>query len=264
MELEQINIIIKKAEIGEENDIYNILIGAFGNRYIRFTIFQSEKSVNHLRQMIINQGKENNFIFTAKRMEILGFYYAVQRKDELFLNYIAVHSKFRRQGIGQMLLDHYEKLAKFLNLNKCALNVFESNKKVLEWYISNGYEIQKRTYLARINLEKIKIKKLFNGILIDKNAYLEAEKLEKEQGFSKFDLYYKKNHIQLGIIGGDTFKILKDGGFSFEEVAYIILNSWLPKRRWLLITSEKEINFLDCIESKENILFMSKSININK
>lgn len=193
-------------------------------------------------------------------MEIFGFYFAIKKNDELFLNYIAIQSKYRKRGIGKILLNHYENLARSLNLHKCTLEVFESNRIALSWYESNGYEVQKRNYVARVNLGKINIRSL-NGFIIDKDTYFEAEKIEKDQGFSKFDVYYKNNHIQLGIIGGDTYKILKHGGYNFEDIACLIINSKLPKRKWLLTTSEDEIECLDYIESKENILYMYKSIN---
>ena len=60
------------------------------------------------------------------------------------IRYMGVHPNFRRDGFGTILLDELEKLSLNTDHKKVVL---QSRESALNFYLSNGYKIEKKTYL---------------------------------------------------------------------------------------------------------------------
>ena len=60
------------------------------------------------------------------------------------IRYMGVHPNFRRDGFGTILLDELEKLSLDTNHKKIVL---QSRESAINFYLSNGYKIEKKTHL---------------------------------------------------------------------------------------------------------------------
>ena len=56
-----------------------------------------------------------------------------------WINYLAVTPRYRRTGIGKMLVDHATKLLKTLGCPKVNLQIREANREVVGFYESVGF-----------------------------------------------------------------------------------------------------------------------------
>lgn len=61
--------------------------------------------------------------------------------DEFYIAHLAVSLNFRRRGIGQVLLDHAEVLARKAGLRRCSLNVDLDNGSARRLYERQGYSV---------------------------------------------------------------------------------------------------------------------------
>ncbi|SDZ50313.1 ribosomal-protein-alanine N-acetyltransferase [Evansella caseinilytica] len=69
--------------------------------------------------------------------------------DEAHITNIAIHSEYRRRGIGEKLLDGAMELAKMLGSKKMTLEVRVSNENAMRLYRKKGFQnggIRKRYY----------------------------------------------------------------------------------------------------------------------
>ena len=65
----------------------------------------------------------------------------------LYVGKIVVDKKCRRQGVGTLLMQEINKIAKELNCNRIELNCWSFNKEAIEFYKAQGMKIQ------RLNME---------------------------------------------------------------------------------------------------------------
>lgn len=65
----------------------------------------------------------------------------------LYVGKIVVDKKYQRKGIGTLLMQEINRIAKELNCNRIELNCWSFNKKAIEFYKSQGMKIQ------RLNME---------------------------------------------------------------------------------------------------------------
>ncbi len=63
------------------------------------------------------------------------------RSDEFYISHIAVHPKFRRQGVAHELMAWAETLAKRSGLKKCSLVVDIDNIGAFTLYQTLGYKV---------------------------------------------------------------------------------------------------------------------------
>ena len=79
--------------------------------------------------------------------------------DEYFINNVAVLPNFRRRGVGKLLMNLAEKLAKESGLNKCALTVEINNEPAVKLYQQLGYQI-----VGTVKVEKLERMIGFEGL----------------------------------------------------------------------------------------------------
>jgi ribosomal-protein-alanine N-acetyltransferase len=79
----------------------------------------------------------DGFIVCEEKNEIIG--YAIVNKQG-YIRSIAVKPKFRRRGIGKLLLDAIENIAQKNKNEKLSLHVRLSNHDAIEFYHNNGFK----------------------------------------------------------------------------------------------------------------------------
>jgi diamine N-acetyltransferase len=76
----------------------------------------------------IREAKENAFHYNLKT---------------LYLDQVAVLSQFRRDGIGKLLMEQAETLAKELSISKIELDHWSANTVAAQYFRKNGYSLYK-------------------------------------------------------------------------------------------------------------------------
>jgi ribosomal protein S18 acetylase RimI-like enzyme len=79
-------------------------------------------------------------LFFIREIKENAFHYNLRT---LYLDQIAVVSRYRRDGIGKMLMEQAEKLAKELSISKVELDHWSANSVAAEYFRKNGYSLYK-------------------------------------------------------------------------------------------------------------------------
>jgi len=204
---------IRRARPEDAARVYEVLQEAFGATYLRWTIYQSPKSVAYLRSLIEGSNHE---IFLSDD----GFYDAVRTPDALFLNYIGSV----RKGGGNALLDHFESRARELGL-ATALDVFASNDVARTWYERRGYARVSSMWQVMVPMAAID-----RGTPLTCDALPLAE--ERERGFTKVAC----GEVEVGLINGDTARLLRAGD-PYDAASRVAATF---DRKWLIVPGLQE------------------------
>jgi ribosomal protein S18 acetylase RimI-like enzyme len=85
----------------------------------------------------------------TKKGEVIGTVMAGYDGHRGWIYSLAALSIYQRQGIGSALLCHAERKLSALGCVKINLQVLEGNDAVVEFYIPNGYTIEKRISMGK-------------------------------------------------------------------------------------------------------------------
>lgn len=145
------NLVIDKMTLSDLNEISNNLTSDF-DEFWNSSVLESELK-NPFSQYII--AKLNN--------EIVGFAGVIDTVDQLEITNIVVKKDFRKNGIGNELLEKLIKLAKEKDKEKITLEVNNTNLAAIKLYEKNGFKnvgfrkkYYNNTYDANIMTLKLK------------------------------------------------------------------------------------------------------------
>ncbi len=242
-------------------DIYRIIVNSFYSTSLKYTIYQSSKSIKYLRDQIKKSQDNSNVEYCVARAngEPLGFYNAVEREKVWFLNHIAVADNARNLGVGQSLLDKYEESANKLCYKKVGLEVFQSNNRGYGWYQRKGYMEKGARYLYRYTIGS-----LWNGNT--PKAIIEAGNMERalleecSAGFSLVKGKVAQQPIILGLINGDVCNIIDYEDMEILQVARAAANTMYAFRKWIIMKSAYPIQESVKPESYDISIYMEKNV----
>jgi ribosomal-protein-alanine N-acetyltransferase len=226
-------ITLRAAVKNDAPGIYFLMRGAFGANFLAFTIYRSEKTISYIANLIAT--KEQTFIIAERQGKIAGYANVAFNKQRAILNYIAVASSLRGSGYGSILLAATESEVRDRGFVSLELDVFESNKRVAEWYTKAGYESVSRSFLYRIDLAAVTRKSLqteFNPALLQS-----ALATEKQSGFSKAMVKTSSGEITLGIIDGNACKLIGYRGMSLDDAIAAAIGTVNGSRSELIVSS---------------------------
>lgn len=117
------------------------------------------RSVEYIIEVIENPYKE---IFIAeKKDELIGLAEVIRVKNMpssvkkdiewVAIDNLVVSNKYRKSGIGSMLIDCVSDWARDWNINRIELKVYEKNEEALRFYINKGFETLNRTMVLEID-----------------------------------------------------------------------------------------------------------------
>lgn len=240
--MNELKYYIRRARKSDIYDIYDIMYKAFKNISIPYTIYQTDKSVNYIYKLIAkNSRKSNNNIFViCEKNKILGYYHAILYDNIYFLNYIAVAKNVQGLGIGTSLLKHFEGEGKAYSCKKVALELYNNNRQVRNWYLNSGYQVNSSFFNIRISMNKIKTKKNI-PLNIELNNWDKACKEEKNYGFSKVEGLCGSGRLTVGLISYNTCKLLDIEGVELKDAVSSICKRFSKDRKILIVTSLSEI-----------------------
>lgn len=254
------DFIIKRATPDQAALIYDLKVQAFGDNYLSYTIYQAPQSVQHIRRLI-SQGAhqtDQDFFVIEREERVLGYYHAMRRGVEYFLNYIAVGKGLRQLGLGRTLLDSYESYGRAIGCSHLSLDVFESNVLARDWYLAHDY----RQVGASIHVRMTITDPRFGApeLVCDPDALREALEAEREWGFSKVELVGPSESVMVGLIGGKACKVLAFAGLSVEMAAATVCHRFFTDRSVLIVSALPRVPDSWQLLSSERALRLVKAV----
>ena len=246
---------------GDEGEIYRLIVSAFVDSYLKFTIYQSSKTVGSVRDQItdgIRAGAPRFFVMRCGAA-LAGFYSAVRRGGELFLSYVATDPRKRSRGAGRALIDHFEATAGSIGCASVGLDVFASNAVARAWYARHGYAVKGTRYHLRFSAATLG-DKTAGALVMAEGDLREALAAEAARGFSSVDAYFRGDPVRLGLIDGVVCNILDPRGPSAMPVACASVRALPGTRKWVLVTSMQPLPEQSSAESVEEALYMTKPL----
>lgn len=95
------------------------------------------------------QIKDGLFYVAQKDQKVIGTVMAGYDGHRGWIYSIAVHPKYRKQGIGSELLSYAQRKLKDLGCLKINLQIIEGNEGVQKFYLTNGFSIEKRISMGK-------------------------------------------------------------------------------------------------------------------
>lgn len=247
---------IRKAGSADAERVHDLLRHAFGDTYLRYTVYQAPESLTYLRQQLGSAPSlaSQYYFLGMVGGAVAGFYNAFQKADVFLLNYIAAYAQFRGQGIGRALLEHYETLGSELGCQTLALDVFENNGQVRDWYRRQGYCDQSAHYLVSIAMRSVPAAR--DAVTYDEVSWRNAHALERAQGFSKLEVRCSGGSVMLGMIDRRICKLLDYSNLARDD-AIRMARRVLPEREELILSTDSILREYDVLRG-ERVVRMSK------
>jgi ribosomal protein S18 acetylase RimI-like enzyme len=231
--------VIRPAVSADAERVYELKRSVFGATYLPFTIFQSPKSVSYLRELIGSSGPHAIFVL-EKRSEVCGYYDGIVTGETTwFLAYIAVENVWRGHGFGDALLRHFEAEGRKRDRKEAALDVFASNARAVKWYEGHGYTVAGRLGFLRTRLGRLDGRGA-GGLRMPEEALRFALDEEGRRGFSKVDALWGTGRLCVGLIGGDSVRLLSCEGMSLSSAAKALAARFQGERETLILSGPEE------------------------
>lgn len=241
--------------------IFALKVEAFGRTFLPYTIYQAPQAVRYLRKLILqSMGLGNQrFVLVEDAARALGYYHALYRDAEFFLNYIAVAETVRGQAWGSFLLRHFEEAGRLLGCRQLVLDVFESNHAALNWYQRLGYHSASASFQARLAIGSIPDKDI--PLDCDEESWVRARREEDYWGFSKVECSCGPGRITVGLIAQTVCKLLNYEPVPIEEAMLAVAHGFREQREILILSSLSEVPSNWHLLSKEKVMHLVKAIS---
>ena len=229
---------IRRAHRSDCSSIYRMKQDAFQS-YLLYSVYQTRASMRYLRKLLTQPADDsfNHFYLLECNGIPMGYYHAVATAEKLHLNYIAVDRDVRGQGVGDELLRHYESLGHVLKLERLSVDVYESNPTALGWYLSKGYARIGEKYQLRLAIPK-NAKVGLEPPSFSPEDWERARKEEAYWGFSRLECKFGNASITVGIIGGNTCRLMSYRNIERESAAYLVCQMFAGRRDVLIMDAD--------------------------
>lgn len=253
---------IRSALVEDAPLILKLIQQGFAPAYLPYTLFQAPESVVYLRELIaMGVAQSGHEVYCLNRGdEIVGFYDSVCRATDLFLNYVAVAPDVQGAGLGQILLDHFEMTAVNLGKARVELDVFASNHRACEWYLARQYAIQSCRWIVQVEMahwEDAPEVALEIAELVLSRGQIEEER----RGFSKIEYADEAHSLTVGLVAGNTCKLLGYSGLSRAQAVASVCRQFRKQRKILIVPLAEEPPTSWPLASVEEIWQMTKTLN---
>lgn len=148
---------VRQSTIEDLNELSEIF-----NDYRVF--YQQESNVEKTRQFLFERFEhQESIVFVVKdtvKGKIIGFtqlyplFSSISMERSLLLNDLYVSQEYRKQGIGQLLLDKAKRYATHINAKGLALSTAVDNLQAQRLYERNGYLKDQEYYHYFLKLKK--------------------------------------------------------------------------------------------------------------
>lgn len=251
---------ILRAVPNQAQAIYDLKVQVFGRGFLLYTIYQAPQSVRYLELLITRPSEvgDHDVFVVEEAKRVIGYFHAVKRQTEYFLNYIAVDTNRQHSGLGRRLLNWYEHLGLTTGCSNLTLDVFESNAPACAWYLAHGYHQVKEIYHARIPLGNWD--KPAPELACAASTLQAALAQEQTWGFSKIVMSGPSGSMTVGLIGGNTCKLLAFTDITLEQAASAIRQHFGTKRSLMIVSTQSSVPDQWRPVSQERVLRLTKPV----
>ena len=117
--------------------------------------YNTKKAENNLKKSI--KSKKNTFLVAEQDKDLIGYIDGdLIDKEGIYINKVAyiehlcVSEKYRKQGIGKMLIDEFTRLMKEKDAKFIKLNAFENNIAAISFYKKEEFKEYSIYYMKEI------------------------------------------------------------------------------------------------------------------
>lgn len=203
--------------------IFDLKRTAF-SRYLPFVPYRAPASVVPLRESIVGAAAR----VLVEDGRVVGYAMASGDSERRHLGYIASLVP----GGGAQLLQDFEGSARLLTLD-----VFESNAVALGWYDRRGYRELASSWSFVLDRARVPrgIAPVFDGGLLK-----EALEEEGRRGFTQIGASVGEHRVRLGLIAGDTVRIIDPGTADLRTVFSSVAAWTASDRAHILVSGSPE------------------------
>lgn len=252
---------VRPAMQGDAEAIHRILAEALPPRVLSYTIYQSPLAVNYLRYLLsgTEEHRDTGLFVAECEGEVVGCYRASRSADSYFLSYLAVTPVMQRRGIGSALLRHFEYAGAELGCKTFSLDVFESNRHALNWYVSQAYQEVGATHWCQVTALPA-VSGHSCKLVADRSEVERAKREEERQGFSRIECSCCGGKVIVGLIGGRLCKVLHYEGCTLEAAVSSILERFRPERDAVIVTGLAKVPASWRILDRDRVIRLEKGV----
>lgn len=251
--MSDVGVVIRRAKDTDAESIFALKRYAFGDRFLLYTIYQAQQSINMLRSIL----ERDRFVVIEVDADIAGYYHAVRKEDSLLLNYIVTAEEYRGSRFGTMLFENFTDSAKDDDCAALELDVFASNSSAIRWYSRLGFNTIRELYISRLQMTDILPS--LNKPVVPSGELASALNEECRLGCSKICCMQSENRLEVGLIAGHTCKLLNHHGLS-EDEAMRAITALFPERQYLIRVSSEPPRALPSLLTFEKLVRMRKML----
>lgn len=88
----------------------------------------------------ITEDDNKKIIIAEQGKKIIGLVEIFSEEDSFYINNLIIAQGYRNNGIGSLLINEVKILAKELEIKKINITVYQSQKRIEEFYEKNGFK----------------------------------------------------------------------------------------------------------------------------
>lgn len=221
----------RDGEPEDTDELFALIRAAFGEGLLQYSIYQAKESIVFLRSQLASE----TFRIAECCGSLVGYYHVVRVGDTLFTKYLAAIHKRGCGIVAPALIRDLIEMGVILDCKAIELDVLAGSASLISLYRRYGARPMSTSYAYKVNLSQVS---MLPGLSISDEEMSAGLEQEKQRGFSMVKAYWGSSQMVIGLLGGNTCKILDDGGLSVMEIASLI-SSYFPTRTEFLVTSPK-------------------------
>jgi len=225
----------RKLEPGSGREIADLHCDAFPERQLRYSIFASSKVGKFIDTLISDP--MHDFVGAFEDNALVGYTHVRYVEGQPHLNYIAVDTPHRGNGIGRVLLRALVDQSKSNCCKSITLDVLESSERARSWYLREAFTdaSSSNTYLATAT-QALGVSKDQIGVSTSDSQLQKMEQFE----ISDINISIDNRHFLVGVIGKRLYRV----GVDHDQRLIDVLNMTDEQRETIVVVPSQD--YLNC------------------
>lgn len=243
---------LKKEDV---ETVVNLVRSSFEKKYLIPSIYRGKGIDKFISNEIDNPFSPYKYFVLWDENTIAGYaeYKIFESTSTAFLNIISVSNDYKNKGIGRKIYEYSKNFFIEKGFASIALDVYESNKIALDWYINFGFK-----QISSNSFYEIKLKDTDQD---DSKIFIQNfpqyKELQNSYGFYFLDVVIENENHRLGTIDEDL--IVRGNYSSFLEKQLPILSKKFQFKKIYFVGSESQSEGFEFVDK---ILRMELNIKL--